>query len=35
MLAAPLVRFTLEQRQCQPPREEPSVRRTCQTRCMR
>jgi hypothetical protein len=35
MLAAPLVRFTLEQRQCQPPREEPSVWRTCQTRCMR
>ena len=35
MLATPLVRFTLEQRQCQPPREEPSARRTCQTRCMR
>jgi hypothetical protein len=34
VLAAPLVRFTLEQRQCQSPREEPSVGRTCQTRCM-
>jgi hypothetical protein len=35
VLAAPLVRFTLEQRQSQSPREEPSVGRTCQTRCMR
>jgi hypothetical protein len=35
VLAASLVRFTLEQRQRQPPREEPSVASTCQTRCMR
>ena len=35
MLAALLVRFSLEQRQCQFPREELSVRRTCQARCMR
>src|SRR5260370_7392694 len=34
VLAAPLVWFTLEQRQCQSTRERPSIRRTCQTRCI-
>jgi hypothetical protein len=35
VLAAPLVRFTLEQRQCQSSREEPCIGQTCQMRCMR
>ena len=34
MLAAPLVRFTLEKRQCQSSREEPCMGRARQTRCM-
>ena len=34
MLAAPLLRFTLEQRQCQSPCEEPCMGRTRQTRRM-